>query len=220
MFWYDPAFDMSGLAAWATAARRIATTGITRVRMRRAVHARLTDPPFVDAPLDVGRSGLQRKRLHVLLAKPKPSWKAKPRVCDVLCSSKRARIGGNDLAWPWILCPIESVDSSVPVCMKILTNSRWFRPRRTVRIKITPNFFKIFIQTGTELSTLSMGQSIDFDLLGLSHPMTGPSQLDRIIVVSQENLLYCTELFSISRCILSVPFFDGLTDVQESVIGP
>ena len=54
---------------------------------------------------------------------------------------------GDMLAWPIgrpladiirdflqdpILCPIESVDSSVPVFMKILKNSRWFRPRRAV----------------------------------------------------------------------------------------
>ena len=31
-----------------------------------------------------------------------------------------------------VLCPIESVDSYVPVCMKILKISRWFRPRRAV----------------------------------------------------------------------------------------
>ena len=36
--------------------------------------------------------------------------------------------------WKTILCPIESVDSSVPVCMKVLKNSRWFRPRRAVGV--------------------------------------------------------------------------------------
>ena len=85
-----------------------------------------------------------------------------------------------------ILCPIESVDSSVPVCMKILKNSRWFWSRRAVGILLTTlmmldksmlspgsykistarqdrnhlDFFKIFMQTATKLFTLSMGQSI------------------------------------------------------------
>ena len=66
-----------------------------------------------------------------------------------------------------ILCPIESVDSSVPMFMKILKNSRWFRRRRAVgfdapKARSNPTvrrrrnhleFFKIFMNIGTELST-------------------------------------------------------------------
>ena len=72
-----------------------------------------------------------------------------------------------------ILSPIESVDSSVPVFVKILKkNQDNFDPDRQLmgplarsnptarRSRNYLEFFKIFMNTGTELSTLSMGHSI------------------------------------------------------------
>ena len=56
-----------------------------------------------------------------------------------------------------ILCSIESVYSSVPMFIKILKNSRWFRNHL--------EFFRIFMNIGTGLSTLSMEHSISTVLM-------------------------------------------------------
>ena len=70
-----------------------------------------------------------------------------------------------------ILCPIESVDSSVPACMKILKNSRWFRPRRAVWFDRASGAIESNCPSGSTSSRLFQNFHADRD--GTVHTLDG-----------------------------------------------
>ena len=56
--------------------------------------------------------------------------------------------------WIPILCPIESMDSSVLVFMKILKNLRWFRPRRAVEFDRASGAIEFNCPSGSKSSRI------------------------------------------------------------------
>ena len=70
-----------------------------------------------------------------------------------------------------ILCPIESVDSSVPVCLKILKNSRWFRSRRAVGFDRASGAIESNCPSGSKSSWIFQNFHADRD--GTVHTLDG-----------------------------------------------
>ena len=70
-----------------------------------------------------------------------------------------------------ILCPIESVDSSVPVCMKILKKLRWFRPRRAIGFDHASGAIESNCPSGSKSSRIFQNYHADRD--GTVHALDG-----------------------------------------------